>query len=120
MVKNLHAKWETKVRSLGWEDSLEKGTATHFGKSSEQCTKFSYEQYTICERNNFSYNPQICFNIHNMSSTVLDSDDTKMIHICARVFDQKGKIWLSQAPPHTASPTQRIGLLFFLQNFGEK
>jgi len=29
MVKNLPAMWETWVRSLGWEDPLEKGTATH-------------------------------------------------------------------------------------------
>ena len=29
MVKNLPAVWETWVRSLGWEDSLEKGMATH-------------------------------------------------------------------------------------------
>ena len=28
-VKNLPAKWETWVRSLGWEDPLEKGMATH-------------------------------------------------------------------------------------------
>ena len=30
LVKNLPAMWETWVRSLGWEDPLEKGTATHF------------------------------------------------------------------------------------------
>ena len=30
MVKNLPAIWETQVRSLGWEDLLEKGMATHF------------------------------------------------------------------------------------------
>ena len=30
MVKNLPAMWETWVRSLGWEDPLEKGTATQF------------------------------------------------------------------------------------------
>ena len=30
MVKNLPAMWETWVRSLGWEDSLEEGMATHF------------------------------------------------------------------------------------------
>ena len=30
MVKNLPAVWETWVQSLGWEDPLEKGTATHF------------------------------------------------------------------------------------------
>ena len=29
MVKNLPAMWETWVRSLGWEDPLEKGLATH-------------------------------------------------------------------------------------------
>ena len=27
-VKNLLAMWETQVQSLGWEDPLEKGTAT--------------------------------------------------------------------------------------------
>ena len=30
MVKNLPAMWETQVRSLGLEDALEKGMATHF------------------------------------------------------------------------------------------
>ena len=29
LVKNLPAKWETWVRTLGWEDPLEKGKATH-------------------------------------------------------------------------------------------
>ena len=29
LVKTLPAMWETQVRSLGWEDPLEKGTATH-------------------------------------------------------------------------------------------
>ena len=29
MVKNLPAMQETWVQSLGWEDSLERGTATH-------------------------------------------------------------------------------------------
>ena len=28
-VKNLPAMWETQVQSLGWEDPLEKGMATH-------------------------------------------------------------------------------------------
>ena len=28
-VKNLPARQETRVRSLGWEDALEEGTATH-------------------------------------------------------------------------------------------
>ena len=29
VVKNLHAIWETWVLSLGWEDPLEEGMATH-------------------------------------------------------------------------------------------
>ena len=29
LVRNLPAMWETWVRSLGWEDPLEKGTSTH-------------------------------------------------------------------------------------------
>ena len=29
LVKNLPTMWETWVQSLGWEDPLEKGTATH-------------------------------------------------------------------------------------------
>ena len=29
LVKNLSAMWETWVQSLGWEDTLEKGKATH-------------------------------------------------------------------------------------------
>ena len=29
LVNNLPAMWETLVRSLGWEDPLEKGKATH-------------------------------------------------------------------------------------------
>ena len=30
LVNNLPAMWETWVQSLGWEDPLEKGKATHF------------------------------------------------------------------------------------------
>ena len=30
-IKNPSAMWETWVRSLGWEDPLEKGMATHSG-----------------------------------------------------------------------------------------
>jgi len=29
LVKNPPAMWEAWVQSLGWEDTLEKGTATH-------------------------------------------------------------------------------------------
>ena len=30
LVENLPAIWDTWIRSLGWEDPLEKGKATHF------------------------------------------------------------------------------------------
>ena len=31
MAKSLPAMWETQVRSLGWEEALEKEMATHSG-----------------------------------------------------------------------------------------
>ena len=31
LVENTPAMWETRVRSLGWQDPLEKGAATHSG-----------------------------------------------------------------------------------------
>ena len=37
LVKNLPAVWETWVQSLGWEDHLEKGKATHFLENSMDC-----------------------------------------------------------------------------------
>ena len=40
-VKNLPAMWETWVQSLGWEDPLEKGMATH---SSYSCLENSMDR----------------------------------------------------------------------------
>ena len=37
LVKNSPAMWETWVQSLGWEDSLEKGTATSGLENSTDC-----------------------------------------------------------------------------------
>ena len=31
LVENLPAMWKTQAQSLGWEDALEKGMATHSG-----------------------------------------------------------------------------------------
>ena len=44
MVKNLPAKQKTQVRSLGWEDPLEKEVATHsrVGKSHGQRNLVGY------------------------------------------------------------------------------
>ena len=44
MVKNLPAMLETWVRSLGWEDSLEEGTATH---SKDSCLESPHGQRTL-------------------------------------------------------------------------
>ena len=30
LIKNLQESYETRIQSLGWEDLLEKGVATHF------------------------------------------------------------------------------------------
>ena len=37
MVKNLTAMWETWVQSLGWEDPLEEGIATHSSVLAWRC-----------------------------------------------------------------------------------
>ena len=44
MVKNLPEMQETQVRSLGWEDSLEKGMATH---SSISCLENPHGQRSL-------------------------------------------------------------------------
>ena len=41
LVKNLPAMWETWVQSLGWEDPLEKGKATH---SNYSCLESSVDR----------------------------------------------------------------------------
>ena len=44
LVKNLPAMWETWVQSLGWENPLEKGTATH---SSILAWRISWTVYSM-------------------------------------------------------------------------
>ena len=44
LVKNLPAMWETWVRSLGWEDPLEKGKAIH---SSILAWRISYTVWSM-------------------------------------------------------------------------
>ena len=39
MVKNMPAMWETWVRSLGWEDPLEEGMATHSSSLAQRIPK---------------------------------------------------------------------------------
>ena len=52
MVKNLTTVWETWVRSLGWEDPLEKGMATH---SSILAWEIPMDSWTVG-----GYNPWGC------------------------------------------------------------
>ena len=52
IVKNLRATWETRLQSLGWEDPLEKGMATH---SSILAIPESREQ-----RHLVGYSPWLC------------------------------------------------------------
>ena len=43
MVKRLPAMWETWVRSLGWEDLLEKEMATHSSKKKKRKKRWEYQ-----------------------------------------------------------------------------
>ena len=49
MIKNLPAMWESWVQSLGWEDPLEEGVATHSsilaGKSHGQRSLVGYSPW---------------------------------------------------------------------------
>ena len=49
LVKNLPAMQDTRVQSLGWEDPLEKGKATHFlefwpGEFLELCSPWGHKE----------------------------------------------------------------------------
>ena len=63
-INNLHAMWETWVRSLGWEDPLEKGTAIH---SSILAQRISWTIQSTGSQNqtrlsNFHYSPYMLNN----------------------------------------------------------
>ena len=47
LLKNLPAMWETWVLSLGWEDTLEKGMATHSSSSLENSMNREAWQTTV-------------------------------------------------------------------------
>ena len=58
MIKNLPAMWETQVRSLGWEDPVEEGMATH---SSILARRISWTEkpggHRIAKQSDMSYRP---------------------------------------------------------------
>ena len=49
MVKNLPAMWETRVQSLGWEDPLEKGKATHSLENSMDYSPWGHKELDTTE-----------------------------------------------------------------------
>ena len=49
MVKNPPAMWEIWVRSLGWEDPLEKGKATHFSILAWRIHRLIFMDYIVHE-----------------------------------------------------------------------
>ena len=64
IVKNLPAMQETWVRSLGWEDPLEKGMATH---SSNFAYIYTTERYSTIKRKN-----AICSNMGGSRIIILN------------------------------------------------
>ena len=93
LVKNPPAMWETWVRSLVWEDPLEKGKATHssipawripwavesteVSKSRTRLSNFHYTHYIICqllkgaEVSNYSHGSISSFNSLSFASCIL-------------------------------------------------
>ena len=49
LAKNPPAMWEIWVRSLGWEDPLEKGKATHFSILAWRIHRLIFMDYTVYE-----------------------------------------------------------------------
>ena len=49
LVKNLPAMWETRVQSLGWEDPLEKGKATHSLENSMDYSPWGHKELDTTE-----------------------------------------------------------------------
>ena len=71
LVKSLPTMWETWVQSLGWEDPLGKGKATHF-------------QYSGLE-NSMDSSPWGC----------RESDTTKQLSLHFTVFHKEVETWVS-------------------------
>ena len=92
LVKNLPAVQETWVRSLGWEDPLEKGTASHSSisglKNSMDCIFMGWQSQTWL--NDF----------HSLSASVVRLTKAQNIHV--RWFSQPRdlfEVWLEVLLP---------------------
>ena len=80
LVKNPPAMWDTWVRSLGWEDPLEKGKATHSSilvlENSMDCIVLRILQARIVESVTFSFS----------RGSSQPRDRTQVSHIAGRFF----------------------------------
>ena len=67
LVKNPPAMWETWIRSLGWEDPLEKGKATHSGEFHGLYSPWGCKESNTTERLSLSapLDGQSCFTRHH-------------------------------------------------------
>ena len=84
LVKNLPAMWDTWVRSLGWEDPLEKGKATHssilawripwtvhgVAKSWIRLSDFNFSLYTEGEEKTPKTNEVVMYSGFSQTSSV--------------------------------------------------
>ena len=74
MVKNLPTVWETWVQSLGWEDPLEKGMATHsniLAWGIPWTEEPGGLQPMSCNESNMTERLTLCCTIHSLYCTVL-------------------------------------------------
>ena len=81
LVKNLSAMWETWVRSLSWEDSLEKGKATHSSilawRIPWTVEAWACKESDTTERLSVSLSPYPSYFYFFLYNTIYDSQDMK-------------------------------------------
>ena len=103
MVKNLSAMWETWVWSLGWEDPLEKGTATHFnilarseepgGLQSMDCKELDMTSVQLLSHVRLLVTPWTAWGSHQASLSITNS----RIIVC-KLFDDGHSDWCKVIP----------------------
>ena len=83
LVKNLPAMWETWVRSLGWEDPLEKGKATHSNILAWRIPRTTVHGVAKTERLSFALSNNLTY--RDSSSSSLSSKFSSIEH---KIFDK--------------------------------
>ena len=128
LVKNPPAVWETWVRSLGWEDPLEKGTATHSvfwpgelhglyspwaGKESGTTERFTHSpQYSLKNKKMFLWY------FKKLWMTWLFSDNTESIHDLKSENKNKCNAISSDTNPMILERFIALNLLWCIMNKG--